>query len=152
MPQPQRISQVLVHLVFSTKRRRAWFDDAVRDELHGYIASVLNASDNVPVRVGGTADHVHVAFYLGRTQPLAKVVEKLKSTSSTWIIRRGPEYLKFRWQRGYAAFSVGLSDRAALIRYIDEQSRHHERRDFQTEMRAMFTKYGVAYDEQFVWD
>ena len=28
----------------------------------------------------------------------------------------GLEFAKFGWQRGYAAFSVGLSDRAALVR------------------------------------
>jgi hypothetical protein len=45
-----------------------------------------------------------------------------------------------------------LSDRAALVRYIDAQATHHQRRDFQGEMRAMFAKYCVEFDEKFVWD
>ena len=141
---PQSLSYVLVHLVFSTKQRRPFLSDAIRGEMHAYLASVLNGSENICVRVGGVADHVHVAMFLARTESTSRVVERLKVSSSKWI--------KFGWQRGYAAFSVGLSDRAALVRYIDAQGTHHQRRDYQAEMRAMFAKYGVAFDERFVWD
>ena len=104
------------------------------------------------MRVGGVADHVHVAMFLGRTETVARVVERLKVSSAKWIKTKGPEFARFGWQRGYAAFSVGLSDRAALVRYIDGQAEHHRRRDFEAEMRAMFAKYGVGFDERFVWD
>ncbi len=127
-------------------------DGTIRQEMHAYLASVLKCSENVCVRVGGVADHVHVAMFLARTESISRVVERLKVSSSKWIKTKGPEFARFGWQRGYAAFSVGLGDRAALVRYIDGQAAHHQRRDFQAEMRAMFTKYGVALDERFVWD
>jgi REP element-mobilizing transposase RayT len=149
---PQSLSYVLVHLVFSTKDRRPFLNDIIRTEMHAYLAAVLNGSESTCVRVGGVADHVHIALFLARTETVSRVVERLKVSSSKWIKTKGPEFAKFSWQRGYAAFSVGLSDRAALVRYIDGQSAHHKRRDFQAEMRAMFGKYGVAFEEQFVWD
>jgi REP element-mobilizing transposase RayT len=120
--------------------------------MHAYLASVLNGSENVCVRVGGVSDHVHVAFFLARTESVSRVVERLKVSSSKWIKTKGPEFAKFGWQRGYAVFSVGLGDRSALVRYIDVQAAHHQRRDFQAEMRVMFAKYGVEFDERFVWD
>lgn len=149
---PQSLSYVLVHLVFSTKDRRPLLDSTIRPEMHAYLASVLSGSENVCVRVGGVADHVHVAMFLARTESISRVVERLKVSSSKWVKTKGPEFARFGWQRGYAAFSVGLSDRAALVRYIDGQAEHHQRRDFQEEMRAMFVKYGVWFDERFVWD
>jgi REP element-mobilizing transposase RayT len=149
---PQSISYVLVHLVFSTKARRPWLKDGIQGEMHAYLASVLNGSENICVRVGGVADHVHVAVFIARTESLAKLVERLKVSSSKWIKTKGSEFAKFGWQKGYAAFSVGLGDRDALVRYIDGQAAHHQRRDFQGEMRAMFKKYGVEFDERFVWD
>ena len=149
---PQSISYVLVHLVFSTKQRRPWLNDGIRSEMHAVLASVINRSDNICVRVGGVTDHIHIALFLARNESMAKIVERLKVSSSKWIKTKGPEFAKFGWQRGYAAFSVGLSDRAALVRYIDAQATHHRRRDFQAEMRAMFAKYGVEFDEKFVWD
>ena len=149
---PQSISQVLVHLVFSTKGRRPLLGATIRPEMHAYLASVLNSSENVCVRVGGVADHVHVAMFLGRTELMARVVEGLKVSSAKWVKTKGPEFARFAWQRGYAAFSVGLADRAALVRYINGQAEHHRKRDFEAEMRAMFAKYGVGFDERFVWD
>jgi putative transposase len=149
---PQSLSYVLVHLVFSTKGRRPLLNEAICGEMHAYLASVLNNSENICVRVGGVADHVHIAFYIAREESISRLVEKLKVSSSKWIKTKGPEFAKFSWQRGYAAFSVGLSDRAALVRYIDAQATHHRRRDYQAEMRAMFAKYGVEFDERFVWD
>ena len=147
----QSLSYVLVHLVFSTSKRHPFLNDAIRGEMHAYLASVLSRSENICVRVGGVADHVHIALFIARTETVSKVVERLKVSSSKWIKTKGPEFAKFEWQRGYAAFSVGLSDRLALVRYIDAQATHHQRRDFQAEMRAMFAKYGVGFDERFVW-
>jgi REP element-mobilizing transposase RayT len=149
---PQSLSYVLVHLVFSTKQRRPFLGEAIRSEMHAYLASVLNHSENICVRVGGVADHVHIALLLARNESMAHLVERVKVSSSKWIKTKGPEFARFGWQRGYAAFSVGPSDRAALVRYIDAQATHHQRRDFQAEMRAMFEKYGVEFDEKFVWD
>lgn len=148
---PQSLSYVLVHLIFSTKGRRPLLTDAIRSEMHAYVASAVGP-ENICVRVGGVTDHVHVALFIARTESMSRLVERLKVSSSKWIKTKGVEFAKFGWQRGYAAFSVGLSDRAALVRYIDSQGTHHQRRDFQGEMRAMFAKYGVAFDERFVWD
>ena len=149
---PQSLSFVLVHIVFSTKDRRPSLGDTIRPELHAYLATVLSQSENLCVRIGGVDDHVHVACYITRTETIARLIERLKISSAKWIKTKGPEFAKFRWQRGYAAFSVGLGDRSALIRYIDDQAKHHARRDFQGEMRAMFAKYDVAFDERFAWD
>jgi putative transposase len=148
---PQSLPYVLVHLIFSTKQRRPFLSEAIRSEMYAYLASVMG-SDNICVRVGGVSDHVHVALFIARTESMSKLVERLKVSSSKWIKTKGPEFTKFGWQRGYAAFSVGLSDRGALVRYIDGQAAHHGRRDYQAEMRAMFAKYGIAFDERFVWD
>lgn len=148
----QSTSQVLVHIVFSTKGRRPWLGETIRPETHAYLATVLNSSENICVRVGGVADHVHVALFLGRSETMARLVERLKVSSAKWIKTKGPEFARFGWQRGYAVFSVGLVDRAALVRYIDGQAEHHQKRNFEAEMRAMFRKYGVSFDERFVWD
>lgn len=149
---PQSLSYVLVYLVFTTKDRKPFLNDSIRAEMHAYMASVLGDSEDVCVRIGGVADHVHLAFFPARRETVSQVVERLKVSSSKWIKTKGPEFAKFGWQCGYAAFSVGLKDRGALVRYIDSQGVHHRRRDFQAEMRAIFAKYGVGFDEKFVWD
>ena len=148
---PQTLSFNLVHIIFSTKNRAPLIANGMIPTLHAYLAGTARKLDCECFRVGGVADHVHIALFIARTESVSKVVERLKVSSSKWIKTKGPEFAKFEWQRGYAAFSVGLSDRLALVRYIDAQATHHQRRDFQAEMRAMFAKYGVGFDERCVW-
>jgi putative transposase len=54
--------------------------------------------------------------------------------------------------RGGGCFSVGPSDLDALRAYIDGQKEHHKTRTFQDEFRMFMKKYGVEYDEAYVWD
>ena len=50
------------------------------------------------------------------------------------------------------AFSIGQSNVAALKKYIAEQKEHHRRRTFEDEYRSFLEKYGVVYDERYMWD
>jgi REP element-mobilizing transposase RayT len=147
---PQSLSFVLVHLIFSTKQRLPLITPEVRTEMHPYLATVARGLQTECLRVGGVADHVHLALRLPPAVALAKVVQDLKTSSSKWAKTKGVP--QFAWQRGYAAFSVSPSKVSELIAYIDTQETHHAKRDFQGEMRALFAQYGVAFDERYVWD
>lgn len=102
--------------------------------------------------VGGTADHVHMLFQLGRTITMADAVGKIKSTSSLWVNQTRGLAEPFHWQGGYAVFSVGQSGIEAVSGYIRQQPEHHTKRSFQDEMREWLRRYGVEWDERYVWD
>jgi REP element-mobilizing transposase RayT len=149
---PQSLSFLLVHVVFSTKDRFPYLDPSIRPSLHGYLATVARNQGNQCYRVGGIADHVHLAVRLSRTVTMAGLAEELKTSSSKWLKTEASKLTKFAWQRGYGAFSVGPADLDALIAYIDGQEEHHRTRSFQEEYRAFLTKYGIEFDERYVWD
>jgi putative transposase len=149
---PQSLSFLLVHIVFSTKDRAPVIDAPVLPSLHAYLATVARGLDCECYRVGGVADHVHLAVRLSRTVTTAKLVEDLKTSSSKWLKTQSPALTAFSWQRGYGAFSVGPSDLDALRHYIDTQEKHHRTKSFQDEYRAFLTKYGIEFDERYVWD
>lgn len=149
-PMPQTLSFNLVHLVFSTKHRAPFITDDIRSNLHAYLAGTARRLDCECFRVGGVADHVHLAVKLATTRMAAKVVSEIKTGSSAWMKEQGVG--KFAWQRGYGLFSVGPADIGALIQYIDGQEAHHRKRSFQEEMRAFLEKYHIAFDERYVWD
>lgn len=149
---PQSLSYLLTHIVFSTKDRAPVLDATVRPALHAYLATVARNVDCECFRVGGIADHVHLAIRLSRTIAMAKLIEELKTSSSKWLKTQSPALAAFAWQRGYGAFSVGPSDLNALLHYIDTQEEHHKTRTFQDEYRAFLTKYAIEYDERYVWD
>lgn len=149
---PQSLSLVIVHVIFSTKERRPFLDPDTRPKLHGYLATVARNADCEAYRVGGVADHVHLAIRLSRTITIAKLVEKLKTASSKWVKPQSPAFAAFSWQRGYACFSVDPADLDSLCAYIDGQEEHHKTRRFQDEFRMFLKKYGVEYGEAYVWD
>jgi REP element-mobilizing transposase RayT len=149
---PQSLSQVIIHLIFSTKDRAKWLDLSIAPRMHAYLATVSRDCECEAYRVGGAADHVHLAVRLARTISQADYIEKLKTTSSGWIKTQAEAYALFHWQRGYGAFSIGFSQLRVLTRYIDSQPEHHRTRTFQEEYRDMLRKYAVQFDERYVWD
>jgi len=132
-----------VHLVFSTKDRLPLIGASVRDGLHSFLAGAARTTGCECFRVGGTADHVHLAVRLSRTVSMSQLVEDLKTSSSKWIKDQSAKLGAFAWQRGYGAFSVGPGDRETLLQYIDNQEEHHRTRTFQEEYRAV---------SQQIWD
>lgn len=147
---PQSLSLLVIHVIFSTKDRRPVLGTEILPELFAYLATVSRNAGCECYRVGGVADHVHLAIRLSRTKSVAEIVEDLKGASSRWLKTKG--FDDFAWQRGYAAFSVGPTDSDALVEYIASQEEHHRKRSFQDEFRAFLKRYGVEFDEQYVWD
>ena len=149
---PQSLSKILLHLVFSTKNRRPWIDEAIRDDLHAYLAGTCRAIGSDAYRVGGTEDHIHIACSLPRTLTVSKLLEEIKKTSSAWVKKKGPRYAGFSWQAGYGAFSLGQSQMPSLLTYIDGQKEHHQTRTFKEELVAFLAKYGIEHQEEYMWD
>jgi len=149
---PQSLALLVVHIIFSTKDREPILHIDVRADLYAYLATVVRSEGCECYGIGGVEDHVHLAIRLSRTVPAAKLVERLKSSSSKWLKTQSPALCEFSWQRGYGAFSVGPSDLPALRRYLEMQEQHHRKHSFQDELRALLTKYGVEHDERYMWD
>jgi REP element-mobilizing transposase RayT len=146
------LSFLLVHVVFSTKDRAPLLDEAVRPELYAYLATVVRNDECECFRVGGVADHVHLAIRMNRQANVAGLVAEMKASSSKWLKSRSPRLAEFAWQRGYGAFSVGPADLKALIRYIDTQESHHAKQNFQDELRVFLKRYGIESEERYLWD
>ena len=149
---PQSLSSILVHLVFSTKRREPFITPAIETELHPYMATVLREHNSPSLIIDGTADHIHALFALGRTITVADLVEEVKTGSSKWIKTKGSEFRSFHWQKGYGAFSIGQSNVEEVKRYIRNQKEHHRRITFEDEYRNFLKQYEVQFDERYVWD
>jgi putative transposase len=150
---PQSLAQVYLHLVFSTKDRRPLLqDNAIREELHKYLAGICNNLECPALQVGGVADHVHVLCRLGRTTSISGLIKELKVESSKWTKTKATTLAEFHWQNGYGAFSVSPGHVEALRQYIVNQEEHHKTETFQEEFRRLLTKYGLEWDERYVWD
>ncbi len=57
-------NHVIVHIVFSTKRRYPFIHKGIRNRLHAYQSVIVRSQKCQAYRVGGIADHVHLAVGL----------------------------------------------------------------------------------------
>ena len=147
---PQSLSNIVVHLVFSTKNRTGWLLPEIRDELFPYLVGILRSIGCAPVQVGGFDDHVHLVFALARTRSIAQVVEETKTGSSKWLKTKGVPH--FAWQAGYAVFSVSKSDLDSVVEYVRSQGDHHRSESFADEFRRLMEEVDIEIDERYVWD
>ncbi len=148
----QSLVKNLIHLVYSTKNRQPWISKAHRDALFAYQAGIFKAWESPALVIGGAADHVHALFALSKNHALKTIVEEVKKGSSKWMKTDGPGNADFFWQAGYGAFSVSQSNVDRVRRYIENQEEHHRTMTFQDELRALFRRHGIEFDERYVWD
>ena len=148
----QTLTSLYVHIIFSTKYRKNIIQAEVEPGLFSYMGGIANNNKSKLLAAGGTANHVHLLASLSKNIALSEFVGDIKRGSSVWIKDQGIRYSKFHWQDGYGAFSVGYTQLNAVKRYIARQKEHHARVSFEDEFRYFLKKYGVEYDERFVWD
>jgi len=148
----QSLAKVLIHLVFSTKRRAPMLPETPYIALHAYAQGIFQSQKCHLIEMNNVSDHVHILFDLHRTEALSHVVMHLKKGTSRWLKDQSPDYRDFDWQEGYGAFSVGRSQRDQLVGYIRKQQQRHARISFQDEFRKFLQMYEIDFNERYVWD
>lgn len=148
----QSLVNNLVHLIYSTKHREPLIPEEFFDGLYAYQAGTFKQWESPAIVIGGIEDHVHALFSLSKNHALKKIVEEVKKGSSKWMKTDGPKKKNFYWQNGYAAFSVSKSNASQVKEYIQNQREHHRTMTFQEELRALFDRHQIEYDERYVWD
>ncbi|MEJ2637629.1 MAG: transposase, partial [Calditrichia bacterium] len=58
---------------------------------------------------------------------------------------------KFNWQEGFGAFSYGYSQIAAVVKYIQNQEKHHAQKTFRQEYLEMLEKFNVEYNDKYLF-
>jgi putative transposase len=146
----QTLVSLLVHIVFSTKNRVDLITPDIESRLHEYMAGTLRNMNSPCLRIGGTANHVHLLVSQSKNIAQSYLMEELKKSSSKWIKTKGRAFRSFAWQDGYGAFTIGQSNVATLMRYIETQKRHHQKKSFEDELRDLLARYQVEYDERYL--
>ncbi len=147
----QSLSQLYIHIVFSTKHRHPYLaDNQLRDRLYQYINKICIHYQCHLLAVGGISDHIHLLISLNKKISASKIIEKIKTSTSKWIKSTHINLRHFYWQNGYGAFSVSQSSIDAVIKYIENQENHHKTLSFKDELKKLLLAYKINYDEKYL--
>jgi len=147
----QTLTSLLVHVVFSTKNRASLITPEIEPDLFAYIGGILKNHESRLIDAGGTENHVHLVISQSENIPLCTILKEIKQGSSYWIKTQDEAYRDFRWQVGYAGFSIGNAELQHLKTYLASQKEHHRKRTFQEELLRFLDDCGLSYDERFLW-
>lgn len=147
---PGTYSQLLLHIIFSTKDRAPFITPDIRERLHPYIGGIIRAEEGSLLTIGGMPDHVHLLIRWRTDATIADLMRTVKARSSRWVHRTFPHAQSFRWQEGYSAFSVSKSVEHGVRTYIENQETHHARRSFMDELRTILRAHGVDFDDRYL--
>lgn len=138
----------LVHCVFSTKNRRNLIKPELQSDLWSFLGGIARNNGFKALSVGGTENHIHILLSLSANMAVAKAMQLVKGASSRWM--NETHLQDFAWQEGYGAFTVGISQKAGTIAYIQSQAEHHRKRTFEEEFIAFLKRHNVDYDPKYV--
>lgn len=143
-------SAIYYHIVYSTKGRRAAFNEAEMARLCEYKAGIIRSLKSTLHIANGPVDHIHMLVSLDPSTSLAEFVRTVKASSSKWVHQTFPQLEEFAWQDGYAAFTVSHSGMEKVAAYIRGQQEHHKKLSFREELVQFLKKHGIEYDERYV--
>ena len=146
----QSFTNLLYHIIFSTKDRRPIITVDYQPRLYEYIGGILRGVGGVSLDINGIEDHVHVLAKLRPDRSLSDVLRELKSNATGWMHNVFPRLRDFSWQRGYAAFTVSQSNVEQVQRYIARQQEHHQKMSFRDEFITFLKANRIEYDERYL--
>ena len=126
-------TQIHIQAVFAVQNRQSLIQLKFKEELYKYITGIIQIHEHKVLQINGMPDHVHILFGMRPTQALSELMKQIKQDSSKWINNKGLLPGKFSWQAGYGAFSYSKSQIPDVVKYIQNQERHHQKLTFQEE-------------------
>jgi len=148
---PNTFSNLLFHIVFSTKERRKLLSKDVRDRLYPYISGIANKNNFKILVIGGVDDHIHILLSLRPDLPVSKALQFIKGASSKWIHDTFSNLKIFSWQEGYSAFTVSKSQIGKIKNYIANQEEHHKKMGFEEEYLEFLKRNNIDFNSKYLF-
>lgn len=143
-------TQLIYHIVFSTKHREATLIKDQRRRLFAFIHQLLTNKNCHLYRINGVEDHIHILTHVHPTIAISSLVKDIKLASDE-LIKEEDIFPKFKgWQDGYGAFSETIKAKERLMNYIKNQEEHHRKISFIDEYKSILEEYEIKFDPKYL--
>jgi len=144
-------TQIYIHIVFTVQGRYNLIPKRHKEELHKYITGIVRNKKQKLLAINSMPDHVHILIGIKPNITLSDLIRDIKNNSSKFINEKKWLPSKFHWQQGYGAFSYSHSQIDAVIKYIQNQEKHHATKSFKDEYLAILKKFNVAFETKYLF-
>jgi putative transposase len=144
-------TQIYIQVVFAVEGRQTLIKLRYKEELQKYLSGILVNRNQKVLAVNCMPDHTHILMGMTPNIALSDLVRYMKTGTSNLINDRQWFRGRFHWQEGFGAFSYSRSQLNQVIHYIQNQEKHHAKTGFREEYLEFLRKFGVEYDERYVF-
>ena len=123
-----------------------------KDDLEKYVTIIIQNHKHKLLAIGSMPDHIHIFIGYNINQLIPDLVEEIKTSSNTWIKQQGFTKFKFDWQKGYGAFTHSRSQINQVVKYIENQGKHHQKKSFKDEYIEILVKNGIEYNDEYIFE
>ena len=144
-------TQIYIHVVFAVEGRQYLIKQQNNDELQKYITGIVSGQKQKLIVINNMPDHLHLLVGLKPDISMSDLVRDVKANSSKLINEKRWVAGRFSWQEGFGALSHSRSQLGTVIRYIENQQKHHATKSFREEYIELLEKFGVDYDRRYIF-
>jgi REP element-mobilizing transposase RayT len=145
-------TQIYIQVVFEVKNRNALIQSDWEEELYKYVTGIVQNKGQKMLAINGTHNHIH--FFIGMKSIccLSDLIREIKKSSNSFIKDKHFSSFRFEWQEGFGAFSYSHSQLTHVIRYIEIQKEHHQKRTFKEEYLAFLKAFEIEYNDEYLFE
>ena len=145
-------TQIYIQIVIVVKGRHCLIPSAQKENLYKYITGIIRNKNHKLISINGVSNHIHFLIGMNPVEALSALVKEVKRCSTNFINEQKWVKGKFSWQEGYGGFSYSRSQLDKVIKYIENQEKHHMKKTFREEYIEMLKKFEVVFDEKFIFE
>jgi len=144
-------TQIYIHVVIVVRNRQCLIPIDKKVILYNYMTGVIQNKKHKLIRINGISNHIHILIGLNPAEALSDLMKEVKRCSTNFINEKKWIRHKFAWQEGFGGFSYSRSQLDNVIRYIDNQEKHHKKKTFRKEYIEMLEKFEVEFDDRYIF-
>ena len=145
-------TQLYVQFVFTVQGQQNLIKEKFRDELEKFMCGIVTNHKSKVYAIYCNPDHTHIFVGMHPSISPSKLMEEVKSGSSGWINSKRFVPGKFKWQKGFGAFTYSKSHIDNVVKYVQNQPKHHKKQTFRDEYLSFLNKFDVEYDPTYIFE
>ena len=145
-------SQIYLQFVFAVQNRASLISKQHKEELHKYITGLVTHRKSKMLAVNCMPDHTHLFVGFKPVILISDFLKEIKVESNEFINDKKWIRGRFRWQNGYGVFSYSHSHIGSVIKYIQNQEKHHQKSTFRQEYLDFLQKFQIEFKNEYLFD